>query len=174
MLISCCVWTTNTTSTEIGRGGSQMEWDGSQHGGNWLTNWLFTAQDVSTGNWWFACDVIETFSPDFCNQMKIWPFQPIDTLKMGYWTNSQRNSTLRSKSTAFCLCGNPITNICGGHVGVQLQYTNMAATRTNGAYGYIALHLNLLEFEAIFHQLLEDVCRKKVLNLRFKHQFCRQ
>ena len=71
------------------------------------------AYELNTGicdYWWFACDVIENFSPDFCNQIKIWLLQPIDTLKMaGYWTNFQRNSTVRSKSTAFCLCGNLIS-----------------------------------------------------------------
>ena len=51
----------------------------------------------------------KNFSTVFCNQLKIWPLQPIDTLKIGYWTNYQRNSTVRSKSTAFCLCGNLIS-----------------------------------------------------------------
>ena len=52
---------------------------------------------------------------------------------------------------------------------MHLEYTSMVATRTNGAYGYIALHFNSLEFDVIFHQLLKNACKEKILNLHLKH-----
>ena len=46
----------------------------------------------------------DDFFPDLSNQTTIRPLQPIDTLKIGYWTNFQRSSAVCFGYCSACCC----------------------------------------------------------------------